>query len=585
MAYPSIEGGHAAWETDLSTMRLPSYLRLVVPTALAGLAVGGGAAVIRMSHSPGSASATAAPLVQKAAPTKLAAAAPTHGSTAPRFSRPGLYSVSSRGDSSGPIAFDAAPTNSGTRDFWSKPVPPASTPADAGTPSQPPPSWDDGTDTTPTQPTTTTTATTPSLPPIEIADVHEVWLSPFAATVAWRTSEPVSSRIAYGVDALTLWTAPAEASYEHVATLSGLRFGTSYRLAVEARAVDGRTQSAEFVLNTPRTVAGVTASIEGGAFRVNGQPFFPTIVWSACADTYETQLAAGIDLFMGNGCGTARDQLDQLGGRALSVTDARGPAVEGPGLAGSFLPDEWDLHLPGSLGFAEAADLATTSAPGPRFLTLSNHFYSRAEPLPQGRGLYGPLAANAEVLGFDIYPLQNWCRWDSFADVFDAQQELDRLGQGKPTFQWIEARTMDCHNPILDPTPETVRAETWLAIAGGARGIGYFPYDWSPEVGAEITREKREIETLVPALTGAALPASVEHGFVRVGAREHNGAIYVIAVNPSRVEATDTIQVPALGSRPIASLDGTRSVTPADGAFTDTFAPLEVHIYIAAPTA
>ena len=89
--------------------------------------------------------------------------------------------------------------------------------------------------------------------------------------------------------------------------------------------------------------------------------------------------------------------------------------------------------------------------------------------------MYPALVANADVLGFDLYPLQNWCRYDDFGHVFDAQRELVALASGKPTFQWIKARTMDCHDPTLDPSADTVHAETWLAIAGGATGIGYFP--------------------------------------------------------------------------------------------------------------
>jgi hypothetical protein len=410
-------------------------------------------------------------------------------------------------------------------------------------------------------------------------------MTPGSATIAWHTSEPVSSRIAYGVGAPTVWTAPAAPSVDHVATLSGLAYGTSYVLSVDTQASDGRRSSAAFALQTPALGDDVRTATGGGAFLVNGEPFFPTIVWNACADALTPQLTAGIDLFMGNGCGTPAEQLEKLRGKALSLVDARAPAPSGPGLAGSFLPDEWDLHLPGTLSFAEAARLASTPAPGPRFLTLTNHFYSRAAPLPQGRALYPPLVANADVIGFDLYPLQSWCRYDSFGDVYDAQQELVRLAAGKPTFQWIEARAMDCAgDPSLDPTPETVRAETWLAIAGGAHGIGYFPADWSPEIGAEIAREKAEISGLVPALVAPALPAGAEGDVVRVGARELNGAIYVIAVNASRATITDTIVVGDLGDRSLVSLDGTRSVTAAGGRFTDTFAPLEVHVYVSAPT-
>jgi hypothetical protein len=142
---------------------------------------------------------------------------------------------------------------------------------------------------------------------------------------------------------------------------------------------------------------------------------------------------------------------------------------------------------------------------------------------------------------------------------------------------------MDCADPALDPTPQTVRAETWLAVAGGAHAIGYFPKDFPAEIGAEIARDKRELQTLTPALVEPGIDATATTGSVRVGARGHNGAVYVIAVNASRAPATTTITVPALGNRSLVSLDRTRSVTASNGAFTDTFRPLDVHIYIAAP--
>ena len=73
-----------------------------------------------------------------------------------------------------------------------------------------------------------------------------------------------------------------------------------------------------------------------------------------------------------------------------------------------------------------------------------------------------------DVVGFDLYPLQVWCR-PAFADVMDSQQELGSTSGGKPTFQWIEVAPMEheCRDQSsLDPTPDTVRAETWLAVAG-----------------------------------------------------------------------------------------------------------------------
>jgi hypothetical protein len=51
------------------------------------------------------------------------------------------------------------------------------------------------------------------------------------------------------------------------------------------------------------------------------------------------------------------------------------------------------------------------------FLPLSNHFFSGADPLPQGRSMYPGLIATSDMIGFDLYPLQGWCRPDRFDAV------------------------------------------------------------------------------------------------------------------------------------------------------------------------
>jgi len=433
--------------------------------------------------------------------------------------------------------------------------------------------------------TTTTTPVQPAGPPPEIENVHTISLTPFSATIAWRTNVPATSRIAYGLDAPVLWTAPNIAATEHQATLTGLTFSSSYKVAVTAANDGSPGRVEEYVLTTPALSGAVQLTTANGVILLNGQPSFPKLVWGQCPDAVAANLAVGIDLFMGNGCGTGADLAKWVSGRAFVLADAQAPAAARAGTVGTHLPDEWDTHLPGDLTTADALRLVPEiPGSGPRFLTLTNHFYSRANPLPQGKGMYPALAASADVLGFDLYPLQNWCRFDSFGDVFDSQLDLVALGRGRPTFQWIEARRMDCMGDQLDPTPETVRAEAWLSIAGGAHAIGYFPNNWSAEVGTEIARTNHEIQGLVPALVEPAIAASVSLGsYVKAGAREHNGAVYVIAVNASRSAATASINVPALGDRVLRSLDGQHTLTANGGSFTDSFGPLEVRVYIAAP--
>jgi hypothetical protein len=140
-----------------------------------------------------------------------------------------------------------------------------------------------------------------------------------------------------------------------------------------------------------------------------------------------------------------------------------------------------------------------------------------------------------------------------------------------------------CPQPELAPTAQTVRAETWLAIAGGATAIGYFPNGWTEGIDQEITRTDREIQELAPALLAMPVTAQSDQPAVKVSARILNGAVYIIAVNSSNALVPAKIALPELFDNKLDVYDEQRQVQAADGTFTDVFEPLQVHVYIAAP--
>ena len=313
---------------------------------------------------------------------------------------------------------------------------------------------------------------------------------------------------------------------------------------------------------------------------VDGLPFFPIFSWGECIDGFETSLPVGTNLYAANRCGGLEAQLPALAGRALSAAVA-GEAIPADGpVVGVFYPDEPD-------GQGLTAETMPTIAPehGVRFLTLTNHFYSGADPLPQGRGIYPGLISKADMVGFDLYPLQNWCRPERLVDVYLAQRELVDLAKGKPTFQWIEAAGMTCpHEGPTAVTPATVRAESWLAIAGGARGLGFFPpAAWTGDVGEAIRGVTSVVRELGPALLGHDAPVSVESstGLVKVGSRSFGGSTYVIAVNAGYSPARATISVPGLDGRSLEVVGKDRMAVSEDDTIEERFPPLGVRVYVA----
>jgi hypothetical protein len=313
---------------------------------------------------------------------------------------------------------------------------------------------------------------------------------------------------------------------------------------------------------------------------VNGHAVFPRMVWRQCPTYYPTSIGSGINLFLGVDCTGAEEGLTKLSGRALATVDAATPGVSGPGVVGWHLPDEADVTvgLPSKLPVPPDTDGRVT------FLTLTDKFSAGAAAGPYGKDHYPEFFERADVIGFDTYPIEVRCSVEQIDNVYWMQRELIQLTGGKPTFQWIEAGPMEHCRQNEDPTPAIVRVETWLAIAGGARGIGYFPDYWVEDIRSEVRATNREILALAPALLSPSVRAgwSAENP-VRIAARRLNGALYVIAANTSTAPATATFTVSGLGGRKLRVFRDGRIVKSMGDFATDRLPGLGVSVYVAAP--
>jgi len=352
------------------------------------------------------------------------------------------------------------------------------------------------------------------------------------------------------------------------------------------------------VLRALATIAAAVAPVFGvssGHVTVDGAPAFPVLAYYQC-DAAGAAAAAGVDVFVEQpytACSPLRPNdfasFPPPPGVAVLTDDPAAPSPSG----GWYLPDEPDAlgvtasQLPQLPPAAETGRL--------RVVNVSQHFYSGQALIRPGYDVseYARFAGAGDLIGFDLYPVVKFCGRIPLLDVFRAQHELaTRYAPGKPTFQWIETGPMTGECPTLAVTPAVVNAEAWLAVAGGAVGIGWFTAAW-PAGGswqrwalddamlAQLTATDARLHALAPVLTApwSAVAFSDVAG-VAASARVDGGVRYVIAVNSTAATVTVPLRAPGLGRRMLTVLDENRVVrSTAAGVFHDRFEPYAVHLY------
>jgi hypothetical protein len=416
-------------------------------------------------------------------------------------------------------------------------------------------------------------------PELAVTSLEVDVLGPRRAVVRWETTEPARSLVAYGTSTeLGLWKRGSRVlSLQHWVVLDGLAFDARHWLEVVASAED---ESAAVVTSfeTP-PLTRPRLETEGRTLLLDGDPFLPLLQHQQCPETVEPSLALGFTVFSGP-CSHSEPEavVEAVGGRAVVLLP---PGGVGDGYS---LPDEPDDN---GITPEELRERLRDGGERPAFLTLTAKFLHRDE------AVYREYADVGHVLGFDLYPI-NRCRRDRLHEVYEAQVRFEELARGKPTFQWIETgliRPDYCGGD--QPTPEELRAEVFLALAGGARGIGYFTHTWSPEydrldlgaaVAVEVRQTSRQLEALAPAILSAQAPtATASAPGVFAFAREREGALYVFLVNATRERIETSVAVPGLGGRTLRVFEEGQTVASRGDGFVDVLAPLDARIYIAPP--
>jgi hypothetical protein len=355
-------------------------------------------------------------------------------------------------------------------------------------------------------------------------------------------------------------------------------------------------------------------------FVVNGKPFFPIMSWAQPSKNYKQLQQLG----MNTHCGDV-DPVAAKEAGCYAVTNSKriGHAAT-DNILGMIFDDEPDM--PSGKGAAAkprqmpeqvAEKVKGIRAENPNrllFMTFTGHFTKEESTYPaEFRAKnYPEYVKNADVVGFDIYPIYGSGYAAHLNWVGNGVTQLRGYAGNRPVYAWIETSKGSkwmSYELQPDVLPIHTRNEVWQAIINGATAIGYFTHAWrpdfkefapTPEMQKELARLNTQIERLAPAILANPAKEKIEMVLgdkleCKFKATKLDGSLYIFAenndlgpgaekakqfapINPRTAKAVFTVTGLKAGTK-IEVIDEQRAITAEKGRFEDEFAPLAEHIY------
>jgi hypothetical protein len=346
--------------------------------------------------------------------------------------------------------------------------------------------------------------------------------------------------------------------------------------------------------------------------------FFPIAVWLQDPTNAKAYRDAGINTFVGLWEGPTDTQLSELNKAGmLVVCDQNQIALNHPARSNILAwmhrdePDNattWGARI----GFSKPMPVDSVAADYRRMIANDS---ARPVLLNLGQGVawdnwYGRGTRNhhpedypryleaCDIASFDIYPTTH-PDTEISGNLWYVPLGIERLRRWtrdkKPVWNCIE--TTHGNNPRIKPTPHEVRAEVWMSLIHGSRGIIYFAHQFQPtfieaalladsEMLTAVTKFNQQITSLAPILNSPTITNAVTIRSTNTAApiatmvKLHDGFTYIFAVamRPLETQAEFTLKQFA-GSEAVEVLGENRTVTVKDGKFTDHFGPWDVHLY------
>ena len=364
----------------------------------------------------------------------------------------------------------------------------------------------------------------------------------------------------------------------------------------------------------------VTATSSAPARWRNGPPtdpsYFPIAVWLQSPKNAARYKAAGINLYVGLWKGPTASQLAELTKARMPVICHQNKlALASPNakiIIGWMHGDEPDNAQRRGNGYGPpipperiVAGYQRIAAADPTRPVLLSLGQGVAWDGWRGRGVrtnhpedYPEYVKGCDIASFDIYPAVHSSKQVA-GKLWYVARGVRRLREwtGGRKIVWNCIETTRISNPDVKPTPRQVRAEVWMSIIHGSRGIIYFAHQFKPkfieaglladrEMLAAVTKINRQIRELAPVINGppaaalAKAASSSDKTTIALMTRRHNGATYIFAVNMRGVAMAGTFTLARRpGGAAVEVLGEGRSIKVKAGKFTDHFKPYAVHLY------
>jgi len=346
--------------------------------------------------------------------------------------------------------------------------------------------------------------------------------------------------------------------------------------------------------------------------------YYPIAVWLQDPKNAERFKAIGINLYIGLWKGPTEEQLAALKKVGMPVicsqNDVALKHLDDKLIVAWMHGDEPDnaQSKPDGKGYGPpippsqiVADYKRIKAVDPSRPVMLNLGQGVAWDGWYGRGVrtnhpedYAEYVKGGDIVSFDIYPAVH-DRAEVAGKLWFVAQGVERLRK------WTEDKRIvwDCiectriSNVKVKPTPHQVRAEVWMSIIHGSRGLIYFVHQFKPkfvepalledaEMVEAVTALNKQIRTLGTVINSAAVAdaATVASSSadvpIQITARKHGGAMYLFAVAMRDGEATATFTVTgAAKDAKVEVIDETRTLSLTDGRFTDSFKGYDAHLY------